>query len=116
LKESFIIRINALVTGEPAADGCHPPLAALAALNRTKTEAGKARIAMNALRHGQRSRAWIERARRIRRAIRLCADTALLARAFAREQKRLALRQQLQRTGALCSAARSPFPCDSLSE
>ena len=45
-----------------------------------KTEAGKARVAMNAFRHGYRGRAWLLRARRIRNAIRLCADTVLLAR------------------------------------
>jgi hypothetical protein len=45
-----------------------------------KTEAGKARVAMNGLRHGYRGRAWLERACRIRHAIRLCADTVLLAR------------------------------------
>ena len=35
---------------------------------------------MNALRHGHRSRAWVLLARRIRRAIRLCAQTVLLVR------------------------------------
>ena len=47
-----------------------------------KTDAGKARVALNAFRHGHRGRAWLLRARRIRNAIRLCADTVLLARAF----------------------------------
>ena len=47
-----------------------------------KTKAGKARVALNALRHGYRGRAWRERARRIRRAIRVCAETVLLTRAL----------------------------------
>ena len=47
-----------------------------------KTEAGKARVAMNGFRHGCRGRVWLERARRIRRAIRLCAETVLLVRAL----------------------------------
>jgi hypothetical protein len=47
-----------------------------------RTEAGKAGVAMNALRHGCRSRAWILKARRIRRAIRLCACTVTLVRAL----------------------------------
>jgi hypothetical protein len=47
-----------------------------------KTDAGKARVAINAFRHGHRGRAWLQRARRIRNAIRLCADTVLLARAL----------------------------------
>jgi hypothetical protein len=47
-----------------------------------RTEAGKARVAMNALRHGYRGRVWLEKARRIRRAIRLCAETVLLVRAL----------------------------------
>ncbi len=51
-----------------------------------RTQAGKARVAMNALRRGYRSRAWILRARRIRAAIRLCADTLLLARAMIRKR------------------------------
>jgi DMSO/TMAO reductase YedYZ molybdopterin-dependent catalytic subunit len=38
---------------------------------------------MNAFRHGYRGRAWLMRARRIRHAIRLCADTILLVRAVA---------------------------------
>lgn len=50
-----------------------------------KTNAGKARVAMNPLRHGYRSRAWHLRARRIRHAIRLCANTLLLARVFMRQ-------------------------------
>ena len=62
-----------------------------------KTAAGKARVARNPLRHGQRSRAWILRAKRIRQAIRLCAQTVLLARAYAREQEWLALLQSVQR-------------------
>jgi hypothetical protein len=51
-----------------------------------KTDAGKARVAMNALRHGYRGRAWLERARRILNAIRLCAETMLLARALMLQQ------------------------------
>jgi hypothetical protein len=51
-----------------------------------RTEAGKARVAMNSLRHGCRSRAWILKARRIRNAIRLCACTVLLARALKQQQ------------------------------
>ena len=62
-----------------------------------KTAAGKARVARNPLRHGQRGRAWILQAKRIRRAIRLCAQTVLLVRACAREQERLALLQSVQR-------------------
>ena len=53
-----------------------------------KSAAGKARVAMNALRHGWRSRAWMAKAQRIRNAIRLCADTALLARMLIRERDR----------------------------
>jgi len=47
-----------------------------------KTDSGKARVAMNALRHGCRSQAWLLKARRIRNAIRLCASTVLLVRAL----------------------------------
>jgi hypothetical protein len=46
---------------------------------------------MNALRHGYRSRAWQLKARRIRRAIRLCADTVLLVRVLRLRQQRAAL-------------------------
>jgi hypothetical protein len=53
-----------------------------------RTEAGKARVAMNALRHGERRRAWLEKAQRIRRAIRLCANTVLLVRMLVRERDR----------------------------
>jgi len=60
-----------------------------------KSEAGKARVAANALRHGQRSRAWIETAKRIRRAIQLCAQTVLLVRSHLREQDRSALLQRV---------------------
>ena len=49
-----------------------------------KTEAGKIRVAKNAFRHGCRGRIWLERARRIRRAISLCAETVLLVRALVR--------------------------------
>src|SRR5215212_2394722 len=52
-----------------------------------KTAAGKARVAMNALQHGFRSRAWTLKARRIRAAIRLCADTLLLARVLMRQSE-----------------------------
>jgi hypothetical protein len=55
-----------------------------------RTEAGKARVAMNGLRHGCRSRAWQLKAQRIRRAIRLCAETVLLARVLMQQQGRLA--------------------------
>lgn len=41
------------------------------------TEAGNARVTLNALRHGYRSRAWILKAKPIRRAIRLGARTVL---------------------------------------
>jgi len=53
-----------------------------------KTEIGKARVATNALRHGYQGRAWLLSARRIRHAIRLCADTVLLARALMRLPRR----------------------------
>ena len=59
-----------------------------------KTDAGKARVAKNALRHGRRSRAWILLAKRVRRAIRLCARTVLLVRAHLREQRQLVLLQK----------------------
>ena len=49
-----------------------------------KTKAGKIRVAKNAFRHGCRGRIWLERARRIRRAIRFCAETVLLVRALVR--------------------------------
>src|SRR5262245_33951265 len=65
-----------------------------------KTEAGKAPVASNALRHGHRGRAWIERARRIRNAIRLCAQTLLLARVL-REQERRAQLDSIQQTEVL---------------
>jgi hypothetical protein len=55
-----------------------------------RTDVGKARVAMNALRHGYRSRAWLLKARRIRDAIRLCAQTVLLARALMRQRELLA--------------------------
>jgi hypothetical protein len=45
-----------------------------------RTAAGKARVAMNPLRQGGKRGAWLEEARRIRAAIRLCADTVLLVR------------------------------------
>jgi hypothetical protein len=72
-----------------------------------KTAAGKARVAMNALRHGHRSRAWTLRAKRIRNAIRLCAQTLLLVRVM-RAQERRTRDESLQRLEALprISAAR----------
>jgi hypothetical protein len=66
-----------------------------------KTAAGKARVAMNPLRHGERSRAWILRAKRIRHAIRLCARTVLLVRACARDQERHEMFEQVRRAGLL---------------
>src|SRR5262245_2656139 len=51
-----------------------------------RTEAGKARVALNALRNGHRSRAWTMKARRIRNVIRLCAQTLLRFRALIRHQ------------------------------
>lgn len=68
-----------------------------------RTEAGKARVAMNALRHGYRSRAWILKARRIRNAIRLCACTVALVRAF---EQRNAFVSRIAASGKL----RSFFP------
>ena len=65
-----------------------------------KTQAGKARVAMNAFRHGCRGRAWLERARRIRHAIRRCAETVLLARV---------LMVQRDHSG-LCNSVRQMFP------
>jgi hypothetical protein len=65
-----------------------------------KTEAGKACVAMNALRHGYRGRVWLEKARRIRRAIRLCAETVLLARALT----------LLERTGSEAQPETSSIP------
>jgi hypothetical protein len=62
-----------------------------------RTDGGKARVAMNALRHGYCSRAWLIKAQRIRRAIRLCAQTVLLVRLHLRERARPAL-QQVQRS------------------
>jgi hypothetical protein len=56
-----------------------------------KTEAGKARVTRNALRHGYRSRAWILKAKRIRRPIRLSARTVLFARVYLLDQERRAL-------------------------
>ena len=55
-----------------------------------RTTTGKARIAMNALRHGYRSRAWLAKAKRIRDAIRLCADTLLLVRVLKPKREHLA--------------------------
>ena len=49
-----------------------------------KTEAGKARCAMNALKHGFRSRATIEEFRRVRYAIRLAARNNEIMRLFIR--------------------------------
>ena len=61
-----------------------------------KTQTGKARVAMNALRHGYRGRAWLLRARRIRNAIRLCASSVLLARAFMRQRNGLPCRSAIE--------------------
>lgn len=58
-----------------------------------RTEAGKARVARNALRHGYRSQAWILRARRIRNAIRLCATTLLRVRAMRQQREVEALQE-----------------------
>ena len=55
-----------------------------------RTDAGKVRVAMNALRHGYRGRTWLLRARRIRNAIRLCANTVLLVRVLRRQNDRAA--------------------------
>jgi hypothetical protein len=55
-----------------------------------RTDAGKVRVAMNALRHGYRGRAWLLRARRIRNAICLCANTVLLVRVLRRQSDRAA--------------------------
>src|SRR5688572_27785534 len=63
-----------------------------------KTQTGKARVAMNAFRHGCRSRAWLERARRIRSAIRLCADTVLLARVLIAQRDRAACGYSIQQS------------------
>jgi hypothetical protein len=71
------------------------------------TEAGKARVAMNALRHGHRSRAWILRAQRIRNAIRLCARTVLLARVLMAERDRRVspnVRTQMERARSILTA------------
>jgi hypothetical protein len=65
-----------------------------------KTEAGKARVAMNTFRHGCRGRVWLEKARRIRRAIRICAETVLLARALT----------LLERSGSEAQAETSSIP------
>jgi hypothetical protein len=43
---------------------------------------------MNPLRHGYRSQAWRQKAQRIRRAIRLCAETVLLARVLTSQRDR----------------------------
>src|SRR5688572_29661498 len=56
-----------------------------------RTDSGKARVAMNALRHGCRSRAWRLKARRIRNAIRICASTVLLVRALVLQRDRPAV-------------------------
>lgn len=55
-----------------------------------RTAAGKARVAMNALRNGYRSKAWRLKAQRIRQAIRLCAHTLLLVRVLRQQQDRVA--------------------------
>jgi hypothetical protein len=60
-----------------------------------RTDAGKARVATNAFRHGRRGRARLLRARRIRAAIRLCADTLLLARVLMLQRDRLTLPSKL---------------------
>jgi hypothetical protein len=49
-----------------------------------QTEAGKARAAQNALKHGNRSRAHIFQLQRVRHAIRLCAYTVAAVRAHMR--------------------------------
>ena len=74
-----------------------------------KTDAGKARVATNALRHGYRSRAWVLKAKRIRHAIRLCARTVLLVRAYMQERDRLALLQSAQL--APVDLGRDPLGC-----
>jgi len=65
-----------------------------------RTEAGKARVAKNPLRHGYRSRAWILKARRIRNAIRICARTVLLARMLQQLEARAIRRRGLRVEGA----------------
>jgi hypothetical protein len=72
-----------------------------------RTPAGKARVAMNALRHGYRSRAWTLKARRIRDCIRLCADTLLLARLLRRQSELSA--SQRSRVAALHQYAFDPI-------
>jgi hypothetical protein len=49
-----------------------------------KTEAGKARCAMNPVRHGFRSHATTRELRRIRRALRLCASNIMVLRLLVR--------------------------------
>jgi len=49
-----------------------------------RTDAGKARCAMNAMRHGGRSRAHILEMRRIRRVLRMCEQNIRILRAFIR--------------------------------
>jgi hypothetical protein len=49
-----------------------------------RTDAGKARSAANALKHGFRSRAYMHRIREVRRVLRLSARNLALARAFLR--------------------------------
>jgi len=68
-----------LVTGASrTAGGAHSPLAAVAAVDGSKTEAGKARCSMNALKHGSRSQAKIREYQRIRYVLRLAAQNIAL--------------------------------------
>jgi hypothetical protein len=75
-----------------------------------KTDAGKARVAMNAFRHGYRGRAWLLRARRIRNAIRLCADTVLLARVLMLQRDRLTMPSELPQPRSRTSVSRPQPP------
>jgi hypothetical protein len=75
-----------------------------------RTAPGKALVATNALRHGCRSRAWIDKAKRIRRAIRLCAETVLLARVLMRQQQQLEFLSAEARRAKADAATRNTHP------
>jgi len=66
-----------------------------------KTEAGKARCAMNALKHGHRSRATIEEFQRVRYAIRLAARNNEIMRLFIRVRDLPRRSDYVAKTGAL---------------
>ena len=71
-----------------------------------RTEAGKARCATNAMRHGGRSRAHVLQMQRIRRVLRMCAENIRILRAFIRVRDGLAAQARDHSKVALLAAVR----------